>query len=223
MFSAEHEAEVAAKYLDVPSHEGGVSFKIVCGMLRVIVDRKGPDKNGWHIDYLERDAAEALRDKLNEWYPAHPAETAIPPSLLAEVVAARTRFAYQADEKHDGLILALANHIEVLGRALHDAEAVGDFASELRDRRMLSEKAQAVDALTARVHALEANIAETAGVGRISRDELLRLLDAHADAKDACIKKPTDANKTHLRHIVDHIEQRLSTPASTDLTQEQDQ
>lgn len=62
---SEHDAKVEAQYLTCPSHNGGVYFKNMFGVLR-LVHGDGADR---YIDYIERDFVLALRDKLIEWYP----------------------------------------------------------------------------------------------------------------------------------------------------------
>lgn len=51
---------------------------------------------------------------------------------------------------------ALRAERDAIRIALHAAEAIGDFSSELRDRRVLQERANQADTLAARVLALEA-------------------------------------------------------------------
>lgn len=65
-YSAEHEALTPPQYCDLVSLEDElISFKCMGGMLRLIT---GTKDDAWHINYLDRAAAEKLRDKMNQWY-----------------------------------------------------------------------------------------------------------------------------------------------------------
>jgi hypothetical protein len=80
--------------------------------------------------------------------------------------------------------------------ALHDAEAIGDFSAELRDRLALKEAAQCVPILQAEVDELKAELAKAMA--------MLRLVGAKTDKN---MFDKIEANNAHLRECLKRIEE----------------
>lgn len=66
MYSAEHEARVAAQYCDLTTLEGDtVSFKSLPGIVRIVAVARNGERR---IDYLSGAEAVKLMKFLNHWY-----------------------------------------------------------------------------------------------------------------------------------------------------------